>query len=80
VPGVLADQHRGATPTRVERADLEAPIDESFFVEHSIGRKEELAVHVPDHRLVSPSTQSHIERAIIESVVPHLVKPDAHIE
>jgi len=70
-----------ARPHSVSNArNLEAAIDESFFVEETVGRKEELAVHVPDHGLIGPSTQSHIERAIIESVVPHLVKPNAHIE
>ena len=44
VPGVLADQHRGAAPARVECANLESAIDEPFFVEHSVGRKEQLAV------------------------------------
>jgi len=80
VPRVLADEHRGTAPARVECADLEATVDEPLFIEHSVSWKEELAVDVPDHRLIGISTQSHIERAIIESVVPHLVKPNAHIE
>jgi hypothetical protein len=35
-------------------------------------------MHVVDYGLIA--SQRHIERAIIEGVVPHLVEPNAHIE
>ncbi len=78
MPGVFADQHRRAAPTRVEGAHLEPAIDEPFLVEQTVCRKKQLAVHVPDQRLVA--SQRYIERAIIEGVVPHLVESNAHIE
>src|SRR4051812_26065939 len=78
MPGVFADQHASAPKCGVESADLEAPIDEALLVEESVGRKEELAVHVTDYRLFG--SQRHIEGTIIEGVVPLLVEPNAHIE
>ncbi len=78
MPGVFTDQHRRATPRRIKRANLEAAVDESFLVEHPVCRQEELAMHMADYGLVA--SQRHIERAIIEGVVPHLVEPNAHIE
>jgi hypothetical protein len=38
VPRVFANEHRGASPFRIERANLESAIDETFFVEQSVGR------------------------------------------
>jgi hypothetical protein len=53
-----ASSQIGATPGSIESADLEAAIDESFLVEHAVGRQEQLAVHVPDDGLVA--SQRHI--------------------
>jgi len=80
VPGIFADEHRGPAPIGVESAYLEAAVHESFLVEQAVGREEELSVDVPDDRLAAAPRQRHIERTIIEGVVPDLVEPNAHIE
>ena len=80
VPGVFTNQYSRSAPLRIEGANLEPAIDESFLVEQPVRRQEELPVHVTDDRLSPSPAQRHIERTIIEGVVPHLVKPNAHIE
>src|SRR5438445_4904 len=78
MPGVFADQHRRASPLGVECSHLESTVDEPFLIEQPVRRQEELAVDMPDEGLFA--SQRHIERTIIEGVVPHLVEPNAHIQ
>ena len=48
VPRILADEHRGASPRRVERANLASALDEPFLVEQTVGRQKHLAMDVSD--------------------------------
>ena len=78
VPGVLADEHREPAPRRIEGANVVAALDETLFVEQTVGGQEVLAVHVPDERRVA--SESHPQRAVVEDAVPRLVKADRDLE
>jgi penicillin-binding protein 2D len=80
MPRIFANENRSPPPIGVEGPNLKPAIDEPLLVEKSVRRQEELSMDVADNGLFSPAPQGHIERTIIERIVPHLVKPNAHIE
>jgi len=77
VPRIFANQHRRASPRRVERANLESTIDEALFIEQSVRRKKNFSMHVANDRLFS--SQRYIQRTIIDGVVPDFVKSESDI-
>src|SRR6185437_551698 len=78
MPRILAHEHCGASPGRIEGAHAAPSFDEPLLVEQTVGRQEHLPVYVPHDRLAL--TECDIERAVIESVVPDLVKSDDYID
>ena len=78
VPSVLADHHCGTPPGGIERRDVAPRLDEPFFVEHAVGGKEHLAMHVTDAGVWS--TEGAIQGRIVEPIAPYLVEPDRHVE
>jgi hypothetical protein len=78
VPRVFADEHRGPAPRRVEGAHVAATLDEALLVEQPVGRQKDLAMNVRDARLTR--AQRHVHRAVVQLVVPDLVKPAGHVE
>src|SRR6185312_10326430 len=78
VPRILADENRGASPTRVERANSESMLDESFFVEEAVRGEKDLAVHVRDHGFVT--AERDVDRAVEIRVFVQLVESRNHID
>ena len=50
VPGIFAHEDRGASPRRVERADVATALDEALLVEQPVRRQEHLAMDVTHER------------------------------
>lgn len=78
MPCILADEHRGATPARVESADLEPAIHEALLVEQPVGRKENFPVYVADYR--GFAAEGCVERTVVDGVVPDLIEPESDVE
>ena len=79
VPGILADEHRGAAPRRVERAHLTTALDESFLVEQAVGGQKHFAVNVADH-WTAVGTESDVHGTVVQGALPPFVEPDDDIE
>ena len=77
MPRVLADEHRGAAPRRVERTDLVAALDESLLVEQSVRRQERLAVNVQD---LGRASAPHVRQAVVQVAIELLVEPDHGVD
>ena len=77
MPRVFANQHRRASPRRVECANLESAIDKALFIEQPVRRKKNFSMHVANDGLIA--SQRYIERTIIDGVVPDFVKPESDI-
>src|SRR4051794_11861687 len=78
MPSVLAYQHRGAAPRRIEGSYTPSSLDESLLVEQSVCRKKDLAMDVTNARVAV--AERHVEGAIVEFVVPDLIEADGHVE
>ena len=78
VPGILADQHRGAAPRRVEGAHVAAGFHEACLVEQAVGGKEVLAMHMPHDCHVAAKRDIH--HAVVQRVAPALVEADHHVD
>src|SRR6185312_14989371 len=78
VPGVLTDEHGAATPRCVECPERLTALDEPFLVEQSVRRQEVLPVDVPYQR--RGAADPHPHRAVVEDVVPDLVKAEYDLE
>jgi hypothetical protein len=72
VPRVLAHDHGGAPESGVVGLNRESRLDETLFVEDSVGGKENLAVNVPDARVGSAEAGRH--RGIVQPGAPTLVE------
>src|SRR5262249_45567242 len=53
-------------------------LDEAFFVEQPVRRQKHLAMYMMDVRIAV--AERHVHRAVVEFVVPDLVKPDHDVE
>ncbi len=73
---VLADQHRRAAPSGVERADRVSCFDEPLLLKHPVGREKDLAVHVHQPRL---RTEFCVQRGVVDPMFEFLEEPDHDI-
>ena len=78
VPRILADEHRRASPRRVERADLAAALDEPLLVEQAVRRQEHLAMDVANR--AARLAERDVHRAVVQLVVPDLVEAERDVE
>src|SRR5690606_29011119 len=75
MPGILAHQHRDATDSRVERANIATRLDEPLLVEHAVGGQEYLAMHMPNPGVTSAEARPH--HRVVEPALVQLVEADA---
>src|SRR2546427_3134627 len=78
VPGVLTNEYGGAAEAGVEGAHLVPPLHEALFVEHAVGREEDLAVHVLHARVLT--AERRVQAGVVEAVLEHFVEPDPYVD
>ncbi len=78
MPGVLAHNHRHSAPGQVERLHRSPRLNEAFFIEHAVGRQENLAMDMADP--CAASSETGRQRGVVEAGVPEFVESDDDIE
>ena len=78
MPRIFADKHAHPPNRRVEGADRLAALHEALLVEQAVRRQKYLAMNVMNDRLGAP--ERHVQRAVIELVLPDLVEAHRHVE
>ena len=79
VPGVLADEHRRASPRGVEGADAVPPLHEALLVEEGVGGEEVLAMHVHEGGRRIP-TEREVGGAVVQGAVERLVEAEDEVD
>jgi hypothetical protein len=78
VPGVFANEKCRPSPSGIERLNTAAGLHEAFFVEHPVGRQEDLSVDVTD---TGPgSAERGVDPGVVEAVMVDLVEAQRDVQ
>jgi hypothetical protein len=78
MPDVLAHQHRRPAESCREGTHVPPGIDEAFLVEHSIGGKKDLAMHMPNPGVAPAEGSPH--GGVVVAVVAPLVEAETDLQ